>query len=207
MITWTRRTYDGVGMTQYPVGRQLERVQQAFGGAVMLCLDVSGSMSGSPLREAIEGCVRFVGEAFAAHYEVGVILWDDAVAAEHVITRDRAAVLRCLRAAQIHGGTNIVPALELADRRLRGRRGDLVAAIFGDGDLGDEAGAMRQSEVMRSHHIRIITCGLGLQSAQSLDVISTEENPAPRTATAPDTIADAIAGMATGLRRSPATRP
>jgi uncharacterized protein with von Willebrand factor type A (vWA) domain len=200
MITWTRRTYAAVGLTQYPVGRHLAAAQQALGGSVLLCLDVSASMCGHPLSQAIEGCVRFVDEAFTAHYEVGVILWDTGVVGEQAITRNHGAVLRFLRAAQCHGGTNIVPALLLADKRLRGRRGDLVAAIFGDGDLGDQNGAMRQSEVMRSHNIRIITCGLGLRSAQSLDVISTEENHAPRAA-APDTIADSIAGMATGLRR------
>lgn len=205
MTTWTRRTYDGVGLTQYPVGRHLERAQQALGGAVLLCLDVSGSMCGPPLSQAIEGCVRFVAEAFAAHYEVGVILWDTTVVGHQAITRDQGAVLRFLRAAQCEGGTDIVPALRLADRLLRERRGDLVAAIFGDGDLGDPVGAVRQSEVMRSHNIRIITCGLGLASAQSLDVISTEENSAPR-ATATETIADSIAGMATGLRRRQVSR-
>jgi Mg-chelatase subunit ChlD len=202
MATWTRRSFDAPGLTQYPVGRHLESVQARFGGSVVLCLDVSGSMSGSPLAQAVHGCRRFVEEAMRDAYEVAVLFWDHDVVGYTPLTRDRAEPDAFLRTAVIRGGTNIVPALHQAHALLADRRGDRVVAIFGDGDLGDAAGARAKADLMRAEHIRILTCGLGLASAESLDTISTETGGAgPRTAD-PNDIADSIAGMATGLRRA-----
>jgi len=200
--TWTRRSFDAPGLTQYPTGRHLEAVQARFGGAVVLCLDVSGSMSGAPLSQAVAGCRRFVDEALKAVYEVAVLFWDNRVDGHTALTRDGAELHRFLGGARSGGGTNVVPALEAAHRLLADRRGDRVVAIFGDGDLGDAAGARVKSDVMRGENVRIITCGLGLASAESLDVISTEATGAgPRVADA-TAIADSIAGMAGGLRRT-----
>ncbi|MCZ2826062.1 MULTISPECIES: vWA domain-containing protein [unclassified Modestobacter] len=202
MTTWIRRSFDAPGLTQYPTGRHLEAVQSQFSGSVVLCLDVSGSMSGSPLSQAVQGCRRFVDEALQALYEVAVLFWDHGVVGYTLLTRDQGRLHAFLDRASIHGGTNVVPALHEAHALLTGQKGDRVVAIFGDGDLGDAAGARRKSDAMRADNIRIITCGLGLASAESLDVISTETTAAgPRVADVND-IADSIAGMAGGLRRT-----
>jgi Mg-chelatase subunit ChlD len=201
VTSWIRRSFDAPGLTQYPVGRHLAAVQSRFGGAVVLCLDVSGSMSGPPLAQALQGCGRFVDEALRGGYEVAVLFWDHGVVGYTGLTRERHQLERFLRTASIHGGTDVVPALHQAHALLAGRPGDRVVAVFGDGDLGDEAGARAKSAAMRAENIRIITCGLGLASATSLDVISTETaGSGPRVADADD-IADSIAGMASGLRR------
>ncbi len=201
MTAWIRRSFDAPGLTQYPTGPHLDAVQARFGGSVVLCLDVSGSMSGAPLEQAVQGCRRFVDEALRAAYDVAVLLWDHRVVGATGPTRDRRELDDFLGAASAHGGTDVVPALQRARRLLDGLGGDRVVAIFGDGDLGDEAGARVTSAAMRGEGIRIITCGLGLASADSLDAISTETTGGgPRMALA-DSIADSIAGMATGLRR------
>ncbi|MCZ2817247.1 vWA domain-containing protein [Modestobacter sp. VKM Ac-2984] len=206
MPTWTRRSFEAPGLTQYPTGRHLAAVQARIGGSVVLCLDVSGSMSGSPLTQAKVGCRRFVDEALQAYYEVAVLLWDDGVVGHTELTRDGRTLDRFLGGAGIRGGTNVVPALYQAHQLLANRGGDRVVAIFGDGDLGDVAGARAKSDVMRAEDIRIITCGLGLASAESLDVISTEATGAGPRVAAQDDIADSIAGMAGGLRRNGRSR-
>jgi Mg-chelatase subunit ChlD len=201
MTTWTRRSFDAPGLTQYPIGRHLDAVQARFGGSVVLCLDVSGSMSGSPLMQAVHGCHRFVDEALRDHYEVAVLLWDHGVVDYTILTRDRAQLGASLDSASIHGGTNVVPALFRAHDLLGGRKGDRVVAIFGDGDLGDTMGARTKADAMQADEIRILTCGLGLASAESLDVISTETAGAGPRVAHPEAISDSIAGMASGLRR------
>jgi hypothetical protein len=80
--------------------------------------------------------------------------------------------------------------------------GDRVLAIFGDGDLGDQQTAIRTAALLKADGIRIITCGLGDESAAQLGVISTETTESPRSATS-GTIADSIAAMARGLARKP----
>ena len=42
----------------------------------MLCIDVSGSMDGKPILEAVRGAKKFVDEAVEARYKVGVMLWN-----------------------------------------------------------------------------------------------------------------------------------
>jgi uncharacterized protein with von Willebrand factor type A (vWA) domain len=201
VTTWIRRSFDAPGLTQYPVGKYLAAVQRRFGGAVVLCLDVSGSMSGAPLAQAVRGCERFIEEALQAHYEVAMLFWDDGVVGRTQLSRNSSQLLSFLHTATIHGGTNVVPALRSAHSILDRRSGDRVVAIFGDGDLGDRPGALQKSAVMRAENIRIITCGLGQASAESLDVISTEtQDVGPRVAHADD-IEDSIAGMAGSLRR------
>lgn len=199
-MDWIRRSYDATGLTQYPVGRHLRAVQDRLGGSVFLCLDVSGSMSGSPLAQAVEGCRRFVAEALEAHYQVGLLLWHHDVADYTELTRHPKVIDQLLDRATAGGGNDILPTLRHCEAVLTRERGDLVIAIFGDGDLGNARAAQGEASRLAGKNIRIITCGLGNASAEQLNVISTEAVGAPRTASA-NQIADAIAGMASGLTR------
>lgn len=199
-MQWLKRAYDSAGLTQFPTGRHLEKVQALFGGSVILCLDVSGSMSGSRLTQAVRGCKLFVTEALDVGYRVGGVLWDSqVVASTRSPSRNRNELDDLFSSARSGGGTNVLPALEHCERLFDGRTGDLVIAIFGDGDLGDAAGARAKAQSLLEKNIRVITCGLGETSAEQLGTISSEST-APRVAQAND-IADAIAGMAAGLKR------
>ncbi|MEV6555204.1 vWA domain-containing protein [Nocardia sp. NPDC051756] len=189
-------------MTQYPVGPYLGKIQAGFGGVVILCIDVSGSMSGSPLESAVQGAKKFAEEAILAHYEVGVTLWNHSIAASIEPKRELSPVIRFLGGATSCGGTDINDALQAAHDLLRGRSAEIdrVVAIFGDGDLGDRDRAIVKAAAMRADDIRILTLGLGRESARALEEISTEVNEQPRTATV-NTIAAEIAHLANGLRR------
>ncbi len=79
MPTWIRRQFTAAGLTQIPAGPHLGSLQGRYGGTVMLCIDVSGSMDGQPIREAVRGAREFVNEAVSAHYNVGVMLWNTQV--------------------------------------------------------------------------------------------------------------------------------
>ncbi len=201
MAGWLRRAYDAPGLTQYPTGRHLAAVQARFGGSVVVCLDVSGSMYGNPLAQAVLGCERFVDEALEARYVVAMLLWHHGVAGNTGLSRDRQELTRFLRTATAGGGNDIVPTLDRSESLLKGRVGDRVIAIFGDGDLGDPGAATARAAQLRAENIRIMTCGLGQASAESLDVISTESGGAGPRVAAVDDIADSIAGMSSGLRR------
>jgi uncharacterized protein (DUF58 family) len=198
-MQWLRRAYDSCGLTQYPTGPHLEAVQARFGGSVILCLDVSGSMSGHRLDQAREGCKAFVAEALEAGYSTGGVLWHHAIDATASLSRERHQLDALFDSARASGGNDIVPTLLHCERELQDKSGDLVIAIFGDGDLGDAARARAEALRLGEKNIRVITCGLGQASADQLDVISTE-TAAPRVAQADD-IAGAIAGMASGLKR------
>lgn len=198
--SWIRRQFASPGLTQYPVGKHLSALQATMGGSVVLCIDVSGSMSGSRITQAVKGAGRFVDEAVEAGYDIGLVLWNTQVQRSVSVSSDVGKIRATLRGAGAMGGTNVVPALVAAERMLHDRGGDLVVAIFGDGDLGDRAGALRQAREMRAKNIRILTCGLDGSSAKSLDEISSEQRDRPRSAADGD-VAGAVAGMASGLRK------
>lgn len=197
-MQWIKRTYDSAGLTQYPTGRHLSAVQALFGGSVILCLDVSGSMH-SNLTQAAIGCNLFVTEAIAAGYSIAGVLWNSGVHGATALSKDRTATDKLFATARVNGGNNILPTLSLCERMLADKNGDLVIAIFGDGDLGNATAALQEARRLTAKNIRVLTCGLGDSSAQQLGAISTE-TAAPRVARADD-IASAIAAMASGLKR------
>lgn len=198
---WIRKTFSSDGVTEYPVGPQFQRLRSRFGGVVILALDVSQSMQGSRLSQAVKGCRRFIDEAVEAGYSVGLILWHHGVAANVPPEADPKAARNLLkRAADSSGGTNVLACLDLAHRQLMATEaGDRVLAIFGDGDLGNRQAAETKAAALIRDDIRILTCGLGESSAQELASISTEK-AVPRTATS-ENLADSIASMAQGLIR------
>jgi len=211
MASWIKKSFDATGVTEYPAGAGLDELQKQFGGgSVILALDVSGSMGSNDagvgrntqrLSQAVLGCKAFVREAVEARYEVGLILWDHGVVGSVAPDPSPAGALRLLDAAVVSGGTDVLPCLNLAHSiLLSDPRNDMVVAIFGDGDLGDLSAAKAKAAELAADNIRIITCGLGDSSAETLAEISTEKSEVPRTASN-DSIVESIASMAKGLVR------
>ncbi|MDR1394375.1 MAG: VWA domain-containing protein [Bifidobacteriaceae bacterium] len=189
MASWTRRIFDSAGVTEYPAGPALERLGSRFGGSVILALDVSGSMarhdagpkkSAARLEEAKRGCAGFIAEAVAAGYRVGVVLWASGVEGVSRLSRTEDEGRCMVAGARPNGGTSVVPALGEAQRLLLAEpSGDMVVAIFGDGDLGPKAAAQAKAKELEGNHIRIITCGLGEASARELGSIATDPAGGP----------------------------
>lgn len=206
---WMKKAFDSTGVTEYPPGPGFPELQRRFGGRVVLALDVSGSMTTrdagrdrrtARLQQAILGCRVFIQEAVQANYSVGLILWHHDIQASIPPAASPESALRLLAAAHASGGNDAVPFLEVAHRMLMAEpAGDMVVAIFGDGDLGSPARAKAKAAELVADNIRILTCGLGDASAETLAVISTEQTK-PRAATG-DSIVESIGKMATGLRR------
>eukprot|EP01133_Synstelium_polycarpum_P021978 gene21978-26386_t len=156
----------------------------------------------SPNRlPAKTGCARFIDEAVEDGYSVGMLLWDHDVVGRSPLERSPRSARELLDSAQVRGNNDIVPCLAEAHKMLMERpAGDRVLAIFGDGDLGPVDAAKRAASLLTVDGIRIITCGLGMASAEMLAVISDERDSKARVADSGG-IADAIAGMTSGLIR------
>jgi uncharacterized protein (DUF58 family) len=202
MPGWIRRSFNSPGLTQIPAGPHLRAVQQRFGGTVMLCIDISGSMDGRPILEAVRGARQFVAEAVEARYRVGVMLWNTAVVAACEPTADGTAALELLAPVdRAMGGNNLLPPLEYCHQVLDRFTGDRVVALFGDGDLTPKEQVLVKVAQMKAENIRFVTRGLGAYAAQEFGAISDEE---PATASIDDVggLADGIADMATSLRHS-----
>ncbi|WP_233050711.1 vWA domain-containing protein [Schaalia cardiffensis] len=199
MAKWMKRQFESMEATEYPVGPAFEALSSFFRGAVVLALDVSYSMEGEPLNAAKRGAEDFLSEAADGGYSVGLVLWHGAVAGHVELRRESHAALELLRTAEARWGTNVVPALKVAWSDLKDDpSGDRVIAIFGDGDLGDRERALEIAAQIRADGIRIITCGLGEDSADALGELADYEE---RRHASSDAIEQSIRELATGLRR------
>jgi Mg-chelatase subunit ChlD len=201
MASWVRKSFDSHGLTQHKPGPYLAKIQELSCGWVILCIDVSGSMSGRRLTDACAGARKFLSEATANNYQVALVSWDTGIVESYGFDVGSRAIDDALRRGlRDGGGTNVVPALDHAYRVLHPLRGDRVVAVFGDGDLGDGTGARQRAVTMHTEGIRILTLGLGQGAASALDAISTEQREAPRVVDE-GRIASGIAGLAQVLKK------
>jgi hypothetical protein len=202
MSTWTRKSFDSYGLTQHKPGPHLSKIQELASGWVVLCIDISGSMYGSPIEQACAGARRFLSEAAQNGYRVALLEWHHDVGGYHGFDTGLAKIDAILaRGLVASGGNDIVPTLTLCEQQMADLRGDRVVAIFGDGDLGSPTSAQTKAASLQQKGIRILTLGLGEGSATALNVISTEELERPRVVDAA-ALADGIAGLAGALRRT-----
>jgi Mg-chelatase subunit ChlD len=204
MADWIRRPFSSPGLTQIPPGRHLRALQDRFGGGtVMLCIDVSGSMDGRPIIEAVRGARAFIDKAVQARYRVGVLLWNTDVAALAEPTEDGKAARRLLdRTNRASGGTSLLRPLEKCHQILdqfRDGGQDLVVAIFGDGGLGPRERVLAKVAQMKAEDIRFVTRGLGGAAAKEFAMVSSEDLPSV-TVSGVDDLAAGIAAMAASLK-------
>ena len=199
MAEWTRKQFSAEGITQFPTGPALAIVQNTLGGVVVLMIDVSGSMSGAPIRSAVEGGKIFVDEAVAARYRVGLMLWNtgvtDVAAPTSTGVEARAILNRTTDAA---GGNNLLVPLEACHDLLREGAGDRVVALFGDGDLTPTNLVLEKVGQMKAEGIRFVTRGLGSRASAAFGAIS-DEDPALSHVGSLEDLTSGIASMASSL--------
>jgi Mg-chelatase subunit ChlD len=201
VTSWIRRSFSAPGLTQSPPGPHLGALQGRFGGTVMLCIDVSGSMDGRPILEAVRGARDFVAEAVAAHYKVGVMLWNTDVVAVAEPSADGSGANRLLASLTgAHGGTSLLAPLGRCHQILDEYSGDRVVAIFGDGDLGPVDLVLAKVAQMKAEDIRFVTRGLGAAAAREFARVSSAD-PAEVEVREVDDLAGGIAGMAASLNQ------
>jgi len=206
VASWIRRAFSAPGLTQIPPGPHLSSLQGRFGGTVMLCIDVSGSMDGTPILEAVRGARQFIAEAVAAHYKVGVMLWNDQVEDVCEPTPDgRAALALLAPVTRAQGENDLFVALNHCHQILDRFSGDRVVALFGDGDLTPKTQVLVKVTQMKAENIRFVTRGLGPYAAREFGEISDEE-PASASIDNVAELAVGIADMATSLKHYGLTR-
>ena len=207
MSSWVRRNFDSIGLTQSPPGKYLAVIQRQYGGTVLLCIAVSGSMRGEPLKQAVLGGEKFLKEAADAHYRCGLVLWSHVVS--RYVTPDSPfkEVLGALRSARSSGGNHLVPTLLVAKELFAPLPGDRVLCVFGDGDVGNSPKVVPLARELCAMGVRIVVRGLGSGATAALNVLlcpgSSEENS--QVIDDVKSIGSGIASMAaglTGMRRS-----
>lgn len=202
VASWVKKDFAGVGVTQYRPGPHLAAVAQHYRGRALLCIDVSGSMSGAPLRAAVEGGLDFLTEAAQAYYDCGLVLWDDGVVSYLSTSSAEKKVRAALRGARICGGTALAPTLRVAIRELGPLTGDRVVCVFSDGELGDRATCVPLVAQALDLGIRFVVRGLGAAASAGLAALLTPgEDDGAQTVRDVGDLRRGISSMVESLRR------
>lgn len=144
-----------------PVDRlQVRSASDRF--AVMLVIDASTSMRGTPIRAAMSAARAFVRQRPAGQ-AVGVVTFNDS---PHVLvspSRDSQAIDSALaQRPQLRRGTHIYDALDTAVKQIAGPRFDAAAIVLlSDGhDYGSSTSLDRLLTDSRRAHAKLFTVGL-----------------------------------------------
>ena len=130
---------------------------------VVLSLDVSGSMDGTPLRQMQDAATSFVEVALDAHARVGLVSYDDNARTLAGITDDENQLDNGIEALSANASTNIEDGLREAETLLSGSDNQQVIVLMSDGapnvGLGGDA-LVAYADELKNQGIRIYTVGL-----------------------------------------------
>jgi Mg-chelatase subunit ChlD len=162
----TRRANDKqVAIAQHGVeiGHEGKPVNIELGGGfVYLAVDCSPSMEGSKLAQAKRAAISFAEEARNKGYYVGLIQFHSYATHLCEPSRDISLLKQHLESIEVGTGTHIAEAVELARKKLEGRKGALAMVIATDGmpnGPGDPRTSLEAGRRAKANGIDIITIG------------------------------------------------
>lgn len=129
---------------------------------IVLLVDVSASMEGRPLRQAVAAADRFIQTVDLTRHRLALLLFAEEPVALQPLTDQRAPLQALLAEASAGGGTAPDLALGAARRELIGARAEAARLILllSDGGTDDPASARGEAERARQENISIAVVGL-----------------------------------------------
>ena len=142
-----------------PPARRAERQPMT----VCLAFDLSGSMSGQPLREAQKAAHAFVSQVDLTTTAVGIIAFSDRVIPTLVPKRNAVAIGKAIDSLAIGetGGGNAGHPFDQLLAMLRGRTGRRYGVVLADGIWENQPLAIQRARRCHEAGIEIIAIGFG----------------------------------------------
>ncbi|MDY0293459.1 MAG: Hsp70 family protein [Candidatus Methanomethylophilaceae archaeon] len=166
---------------------------------IVLCVDLSRSMTGDPIEAAKDAMKGFVSSLGGDGVSFGLVAFGDKVRIKQDLTEDAYAVSAAideLRVKEVGRGTDGSP-FETARMMLEGRRGANVIVVLTDGVWGKKDRALGQQARCRSERINTLAIGFGEADTLFLREISTLPEGALYTSL--DRLGDTFSTIATAI--------
>ncbi|QCC54364.1 vWA domain-containing protein [Natronorubrum bangense] len=138
-------------------GGSLEKADFTF------VVDVSGSMSGSPISYARDAATRFVG-ALADDEQAGLVSFESSASREHPLTRDHDALNSSIESLSAGGGTHTEAGIREGLEELEANGWEnrsSVMILLADGKSSSYSDAESAAEDAADAGVEISTVGLG----------------------------------------------
>jgi len=143
---------------------------------VYLTIDISASMSGSPLAEAKKAVRKFVSSSDLTHTSVGLIAFNDSAYVVAEATQDAKKLSRGADSLSITGGTH--EPLTFVQGQFKGHQNPRYCVVLTDGQWGGQDQAIRTAKAMQEEGIEIIAIGFGSADVEFLRLIATSDESA-----------------------------
>lgn len=145
---------------------------------IVLVVDVSGSMSGTPLQDAIDAMISFVDKFERTDSRIGVMLVSDKCQWTLKPTEslnDVRSAIRCITVGITGYGNSAHPFDELHNY-YASSHGNRCAIILADGQWSRESNAIAAAKRCHKADIDIAAIGFGTANRQFLDAISSRKD-------------------------------
>ena len=130
---------------------------------IVLVLDVSGSMAGSPMEETKKASVKFIDTILDEDASIGIVTYDDSASMQADFSADKAALEATVSGIYDGGSTNIEAGLAEAEAMLRtsgARKKIIVLMSDGEPNAGKEGDELiAYADSLKEKGIIIYTLG------------------------------------------------
>ena len=136
-----------------------EEAHELAQSSVVLLIDVSGSMDGSPLHEAKNAAREFLKKSDMENTLISVVSFGSSGAQLCGLTEDQGNVLSAIHRLYADGSTNMADGLKLAYRELAGKDELRYIVLLTDGYPDHATSAKRIARKICDNGIKLITIG------------------------------------------------
>ena len=128
----------------------------------MLLLDTSGSMQGTPLKEAKKACSALVNEIidFSVH-RLGLVAFETQSKLVYPLGNDRRVMNANIERIIAGGGTNMRSAFFVAEKEMDPGTNQRVIIMVSDGEPFDPDETLHKVSSLRKKGVRIVAIGVG----------------------------------------------
>lgn len=149
----------------------IEELQDTQAMSVVLVVDRSGSMAGTPMEDTKQAVTNFV-KTIDESISVGLVAFDSSAQLVQAITENKSSVLQGIASLEASGGTDIYSGLKLAGQTLEPRSGRRVIILLSDGEDGNAAMIDEVLDELVHKDIYVYTIGFGGADTEYLSYIA-----------------------------------
>jgi uncharacterized protein YegL len=178
-----RKTKSPLTMRKEPVPEDMSWVDEppraGMGGHVTayLVIDLSGSMSGQPLREAQDAAREFARQTDLAHSSVGLVTFADSNKTDIEATQDGKSLEKAITRMQIGavGYGNAASPFDYTRKLLQDVQGARFIVLLTDGVWSHQDRAIQEAKQCHREEIEVIAIGFGGADKKFLAAVATSE--------------------------------
>ncbi len=133
--------------------------------ALVVAVDISGSMKGEPLQKARSAAANFVGR-FDVDDQVSLVKFDDRIELVHDFTADKDAVVKAIASLRPRGDTALYDVVAFSVEQLATRQGRRAVVVLADGRDTASVRHKLKSCIALANEVGIPIFVVGLDSPQ-----------------------------------------